>query len=217
MWRNQTFSTGTRSLLPPICCNCKEEHFPTAPSCPLLIKQRQIHILASVENIPVLEARAKLGITDPMRPSDNFNQRDFLSLSLRQPFSNNSFPFSPHSSSLFNSLSPFVDSNPYSLLSSSSDFYDSRLSPSRSFASAFRSSPKFSHSSHNNSNPFFSVNILLFLKLKIPRALAVMFEIQTCAWDPGISIDLCIIIFPLPPMVLLLMKGIFFSFWILSF
>lgn len=49
-----------RISLPPSCINCKGEHLPIQPSCPEFIKQRSIQTLAFEENIPILEAWARV-------------------------------------------------------------------------------------------------------------------------------------------------------------
>jgi len=43
------------------CCNCKQEHLPfSSIFCPYYAHQRNIYILAAVENLSFLEARSRL-------------------------------------------------------------------------------------------------------------------------------------------------------------
>ncbi|KYN21841.1 hypothetical protein ALC57_05773, partial [Trachymyrmex cornetzi] len=67
--------TCERNNLPPLCINCAGDHPSTSSSCPLFIKQKEIHALAATDNISVSEARRRLyggsSSSSPFFPSDN--------------------------------------------------------------------------------------------------------------------------------------------------
>ncbi|KYN21949.1 hypothetical protein ALC57_05687 [Trachymyrmex cornetzi] len=66
--------TCERNNLPPLCINCAGDHPSTSSSCPLFIKQKEIHALAATDNISLSEARRKLyggnSTTSPLSPPD---------------------------------------------------------------------------------------------------------------------------------------------------
>ncbi|KYN05833.1 hypothetical protein ALC62_03234 [Cyphomyrmex costatus] len=61
--RHNNTDDRPRKNLPPKCCNCGLEHFPSFTQCPSYIQQRQVYRHAALENISYLEARSRLGIS----------------------------------------------------------------------------------------------------------------------------------------------------------
>jgi len=103
--KNSPYEDGViceRQNLPPI--NCEGNHLSSTSSiCPLFIRQKNIHVLASAENISLNEARKRIfRVPDSIDPQDtldyniaqHMDYRSFFTLSPKD-FSNPTFsPFS---------------------------------------------------------------------------------------------------------------------------
>lgn len=152
-----------RHAASPVCLNCRGDHFPTSAACPTFQKHRLIQTIASVDNIPLAEARAKVGNAAPIySPGGYPSPREFPSLpSFRVNSHDHSYSRAPPSD--FNNFSQFSDSNPFDLLSQSQDTdYDAFDNPSRpSFADVAARNPpsKSSYSKGRTFNNFTSKRI----------------------------------------------------------
>lgn len=151
--KHDNIENCARYQLPPICINCKDEHLPTATNCPVYIKQRQINALAFAENIPLVDAQARLSPSKALCPV--ISRENFPAVSPRDV---RHLGFPPSAQLQPSSVPPpaFIHQNPYALLL---DLPPERYSAPQSYAAAARKQPAASRSSvatnetpNNNNN-----------------------------------------------------------------